>query len=750
MVSIGIAIFWPILDKAHQNIDQVADTLLDNHNIKATQILDRNGKVLYEYRSERREFVPYEKIPVVVRNAIVAAEDRRFFSHPGVDVIAAVRQVLVNGKEGKIRGGASTIPMQLAKLTTSESEKTMERKLSDMAYALELERSYTKEDILEMYMNRVYFGAHAFGVSAAARTYFNKSLNQLSLSEAATLARCVRRPSDQNPFANLEVAERNRNVVLQIMLEENMITQDAYDKAREEKLKVSNQARNMRELKAAPYFVNHVLDVLKRNYPDVDLKQSGYRIETTLDLDMQKMAEEETRRVIRRFRGSGVTTGAFVLMNRSGEILAEIGGADFNRTQYNAAYQGKRQPGSSFKAFVYATGLAKGIINLNSILSNEAVTYPGGPGREPYSPKNAEGTSGGSMDVVRAFALSYNLPAVDLCNQVGPSEVVRYAQDVFGFQSDLAPYLSLALGSSAVSPIEMAQGYSVFMLHGNRATPFTIKRIVKPDGEVLAENEPRIVAEVLDPVVCNQMETLLRAVVTSGTGTAANVVPNAYGKTGTTNDHRDAWFCGYSNGLLGVSWIASEQIRAGKSPRYLPMSRSAWGGSVSAPFWAAIMKKAGARYGTKFAVSGSEQPISAEGKNSKPEPAVVAPEKRNDNQDEDVTVPGGDNTDAGTDAAPAVEKTEEQTKKKEKPKKPKQNLDTEDSGGTDIPVDTPTDEPPAQPKPERRPAERMKTEFVDVEICTRTGRRATMYCPETLRRRFKKGEEPAKSCTVHH
>lgn len=739
-VAAGLGVFWTYLERADEPIEKLENSYLDPADSKPSRILDRTGKVLWEYRADRREFVPFDKIPKLVRDAMIAAEDRRFYSHNGVDYISLLRQVVTNSRSGKIQGGASTIPMQLAKSVTGD-QRTMDRKLTNMAVAIKFEQKYPKDKILEMYLNTSYFGMHAFGVKAAAKVYFNKDLDQLTLSEAATLARCVRRPSDQNPIANKRIAVKNRDVVLASMLEEGMISKAQYDKAKSETLKVVTGESRRARMIAAPYFVDHVKAILvaldKGNEPKkFDLMAGGIEVTTTLDLDFQRQAEQELRKSIQRNRGYRVTTGAVVVMNRFGEILAEVGGPDYNREQFNAAYLGSRQPGSSFKSFVYATGIAKGEITADSSLSNEPVTYPGGAGREDYEPHNAAGERvGGMMDVRRAFALSYNLPAIDLINRIGPSEVVRYCQDVFGFQSSLFPGLALALGSSDVSPLEMAQGYSVFMLRGDRATPFAIKQIKdSTNNTIINEFEPRIIKGVLDPMVCDQMDDLLRGVIQFGTGGAAKGVTNGRGKTGTTNDHRDAWFCGYAQGLCGIVWIAND--------KYKPMTGGAWGGTVSAPLWASVMLKALDRYGDRFKLayesSPSSQPKTPTAEETKP---TVAP------QDEPPADPNEDMDSGGQDEAPAVPvvKSPADENAEDKPAKPKKKTENtplvtqEDQSTNDA-----EDRPKAPKKPKREQAE-----YVEVEVCSESGRKATMYCPSTISRRFKKGSEPRLSCTTH-
>lgn len=577
------------------------ESLLDKIARSPTEILSEDGHVLYTVTAENRQPIRIEDVPLVVRQATLAAEDKRFFDHSGVDAWAIGRALFTSAKEGRAAQGASTITMQLAKRLYTSPQKTFGRKIEDMALAVMIERTKTKQQILELYLNQVFYGSGAYGIQSAADVYFGKELDKLTIAEAALLSRCVRRPSDENPYADPEKAIANRNVVLNTMREEGMITEQQYQSALKEKLKLRRtRSRILTGEKTAPYFVDYVLDVVRRELPNIDVTAGGYRIETTLNTVMQEDAEQAVRKLVNDYRKSRVTTGAFVLMNREGQILAMVGGVDYKRNQFNMVSQGRRQPGSSFKPFVYAAALERHDIRPTDSISNARFVYRTGGGKV-WSPDNSSGRYGGSVSIRTAIASSINVPAVRVMDKVGPSIAVEFAHDVFGFQSELAPVLSLVLGAGAVSPLEMAQGYSVFMLNGDRATPYGIKRIIGPNGELVKSFEPRIASGVLSSSTAQLMDGFLRAVVTSGTARRASSVINARGKTGTTSDNLDAWFCGYTDELLGIGWIANEVPSKSKDRKwdYLKMSSTVFGGTVTVRMWTDIMTTAQKKIGEK-------------------------------------------------------------------------------------------------------------------------------------------------------
>ncbi len=728
------AYFWMQLNWAAGIVPKLDQTLTEL-KVNPSTIVSADGKVLFEAQEEYREPIADLKEDHVgkwVVPATLAAEDRRFYEHEGVDWWGVGRAVATNFKEGRAAQGASTITMQLAKRLYTSPERSFNRKVKDMALAVQIEQKMTKDEILRLYLNQVFYGSGAYGVGAAAQTYFGKELKKLTLAEAALLARIVRRPSDENPWVDLDQAVENRNVVLKTMLVDGKITQAEYDGAVAEvpRLKPRRFASGS-HIRNSPYFVRYVIDTLKRELPEIDLSLGGYRVETTLDTELDAFAQAKVREVVKKYRRQKLTTGAFVLMDDEGKILAMAGGIDYDRNEYNVIYQGRRQPGSAFKPFVYAAALSTGAIGPRDTISNEQLTIEVGNGRFKKWPK---GKHGGSVSVRTAIAASYNPAAAHVCEMVTPHVAANYARDVFGFRSPLDPVISLVLGSSAVTPLEMAQAYSVFMNYGDRARPFGIKRVIGPNGEVVKEWEPDVQRGVLDPSVCASMDEFLRAVVTGGTATKARVIEDARGKTGTTSDNRDAWFCGYTNNLVGIGWVGNEQLVNGRWV-YPPMQSSAFGGTITVEIWTGVMKEAIKKYGSKRSHRPEDlrplTPTTAEPEPVEPpiddvtggEPPAIEPD----------TLPPGVEPPGPGETIPA------------------DRVPTENPSGIPRPAGGPprAEEPAPTPQPPNRPPRNAESGLVSVEICADSGQIANRYCPETVTRRLPRGEAPKGRCSMH-
>ncbi len=726
-------IFLGAYRKAEDSMSSLDDRV-SQFMVPPSVIVDRNGVVLYRVSSQNRRVVHLSEVPEFVRNAMIAAEDRRFYSHSGVDPVGLARAAFTVAREGRLAQGGSTITMQLAKRLYNGSDKSLPRKVRDIATACAIENHLTKDQILEIYLNQVFFGENAYGIGAASEVYFNKPVEKLTLGEAAMLARCVRSPSRENPIRDIKAAVANRDIVLGIMLDEAMITKPQYDKAIAEKPHINPhppQTTASYPAGSARYFVHHVLDVLHDEFPTLDLKQGGYRIQTTLDINLQRTAENVVRTVVAQHRADRVTTGAFVCVDKDGKILCEVGGVDFNRNQYNMIENGHRQPGSSFKPFVYGTALATGAVRFGQMISNEPIHTVDNIGRT-WDPRNSGGHYGGYLPMETAFKLSVNIPAIHVMEAVGPKTVVSYAHDSFGFKSELAPYLPLAIGSSAVNPLEMAEGYSVFMLRGNRIHPYPISQIQGPDGEIIKSYQPQIYYNVFDPTAAGEIDQLMRDVVESGTGTRARDVPNARGKTGTTNSALDAWFCGYTDGLIGIGWIANEHMEKHGVAKYEPMQRGVFGGTVTVLIWEGIMKVAHEHFATTVSV---------------PAVAEASPPQRPRPTVDDSRGPAPDVPVVPQDDGP---RPEDQKPVNIPPSSPRDNPPAD----TNNPVPdglypAPNDKPQGQAR--RAPARPRddSADTIQVEVCADTGLRATPYCPETVVKTFRRGTEPKQRCRLH-
>lgn len=698
------------LDRAAERLPRLPQIMADILK-NPTVITASDGTVLFQMQAEYRRPVLIRDVPQVVIDATIAAEDIRFYQHDGIDLKAIARAVVTNFREKRLAQGASTITMQLAKRIYNDGAPTFQRKLEDMAMAYTIERSFTKDQILEMYLNEVFYGSGAYGIQAAADVYFGKKLSELTLDEAALLARLVRRPSQENPFVDPEAAVRNRNIVLDLMLEAGFIDAEQHREAVARPLKLRERpVVGASAFKRAPFFVDYVLARVREELPGADLSQGGYRVETTLDWELQRAAEQAVAKLLDAHRRNLVTTAAFLLMDRDGRILAYVGGGNYRRNQFDAISQGRRQPGSAFKPFVYAAAFESGVLSPVGVVSNAPFVWRDPASGRVWSPRNSSGGAGGLVSVRRALAASLNLPAVHAIEQVGPRTVVSMCRNAFGIRSPLDPVLALGLGASAISPMEMAEGYSVFMTHGDRVRPFGIARIIGPDGSIVRSFRPEIRRRVMSRENAEAVDRLLRAVVTSGTGRSARSVVNARGKTGTTDDNRDAWFVGYTNELLGVGWVANE-TRGSRGWRYEPMARRVFGGTVPIGMWVDVVSLAQKKRGEKSVVIDDLGSAAREGAEAAEEREATPP----------PTPPIGDGSRPEDWVLPPLE-----------------------------PAPPPAGKASPPTAPDRGPgAEEGATGTVMVEVCAETGRRATVYCPERVVRPFARGKEPKTTCTKH-
>lgn len=736
-VAVGGGTFYAnkLLHEAAQIVPSLPEKM-DEVASLPSEIVSADGKVLFTLQSEFRKPVTIDQVPQKVISTTLAAEDIRFYTHTGVDMIAIGRIVVEALKAGGQAGsGGSTLTMQLAKRVYTSPEKTMERKFKDMALAIEMEKMLTKDQILELYLNQVYYGAGAYGINAAAATYFNKSLDQLTLSEAAMLARCVRRPSDENPFADLKKARANRDIVLDTLYKEKLIGEAEYKAAINEPIKLAAKQPIKKTgiaLKRCPHFVDYILKQIKVNMPDIDLSKGGYRVETTIDTRIQGAAMEELNESVRRYRGMGVRTGAFVCLGRDGQILAMVGSPDYNKSEFNAVTQGRRQPGSSFKPFVYATGFHFGALSGPYSTVDNGEAYKGGG-------KSVKGGGPmGGVSVMSALTYSYNRAAWNTLKRVGANNVVRLCHSEFGFKSDLGATPALSLGAYEVTPLEMAQAYSVFQNRGYRADAYGIKRITGPNGLPVYVADSDLKKTDISEATADKIDACLRGVVNNGTGEAASNVTNARGKTGTTNDNHDAWFCGYTDQLIGVVWFANP-VDLGKGRiKYMEMDNGAMGGKISAPTWSRIMRR----------IQGfvDEKPIEVRKTFRRAEP-------EEEEMPEDKTIkdpPINDNIPTiDPDGKPLTDKPVNPVN----PDAPAGTTAGDPAGAGGIsPVNPPKQDPPKTDPPKNDPPVKHDPpadDYETVEICADSGQRATSSCPERVSRRYKKGQAPRGRCPIH-
>lgn len=744
--SLGVAGSAVYIKSSMESVKPLVANMGDkikSFNSKPSQIYSADGKLLYEVMPIYRETISLNEVPDKVQKAFLAAEDKRFWTHSGVDPMGLGRAVTKFIRAGEAQGGGSTITMQLAKMLFSASEKSMQRKVQDIAIALEMEKEYTKEYILETYLNQAFYGEQAYGIAAGAEIYFDKKPSELTLAEAAMLARCVRLPSTQNPVKNYQKANENKIVVLNTMLDEKWITQAEYEKAKEEQPKiVKHKGKGNGRIIDAPYFTAMVLQDLKKR--NIDISGGGYMVTTTLDTGLQAQAENAVEQQIRWNRGRGVNAGAFLAIDSEGRIVADVGGSDYKRNQYSRTSQSQMQPGSSFKTFVYAEALKEGALSEYDSISNEKIKLPGKSPKEPYIPRNSHGGWGGSYSFRHAFAASLNVPAVRTFWNMGVKHATEMIQEDFGFITKLQPYAPLALGATDVRMTEMAEAYSVIMLDGKRVEPYRIKEVQGPDGSVIMTGSPSYVTTRIGPDVCNVMDRMLRAVVEEGTGYKAASLPDARGKTGTTNGGKSVWFCGYAKGVVGICWAGNEYFDKKRNRWLLREMPESFGGDVCAPMWASAMGPIVAKYGSDVKPDFIPR-----------EAAETSAERRARRRRESEE--GQNQEDSAPETAPSLrddEPARTDDPAEEKPKHssgdPTENPPTQNNDEPPVKDEEPV-KPAVKDKPEKKPTKKPETreEDVEVEVCADSGQLAGPYCPETVVRKYSKGKRPRGRCRVH-
>ena len=547
----------------------------------STIVYDRNEKVITRLFHENRTWVPLSQIHLVMQEASIAAEDSAFYSHRGLDFVGIIRAFWVNFRSGKTVQGASTITQQLAWNLFLTKEKTLQRKIKEAILSVRLEKIYSKEQILEMYLNMIYFGHGAWGIHSASLLYFNKEPSELDLSEAALLAGIVKGPEYYTPLRHPERASERQAYVLGRMVHEGMITPEQAQGARRIELDFQTLKKPAIMFDEAPYFIAHILfEQLLPTYGSDMVYRGGLRVHTTLDLDVQHAAEESIKGL--------KSEGAIVAIDPgTGEILAMVGGKDFEQSKFNRATQAFRQPGSSFKPFVYTAALMKGLRPVDHVL-DAPVSYDNGIDergeRDIWEPGNYTKEYKGEVTLLQALVHSYNTSAVRVAHITGIPGIIDLARR-FGFTSPHIPNdLSLALGSANVTPLEMASAYSVFANGGSRIQPYSIRRVSTAAGEVLEQYGPTLSPAVPEEIALS-MRSVLMEVVRSGTGTRARVPGyEVFGKTGTTNGYTDAWFAGGVPGLVVVVYAGNDDNKS--------LGKTATGGVIAAPVWQAFVSKA--------------------------------------------------------------------------------------------------------------------------------------------------------------
>ena len=527
-----------------------------------TRIYSADKVLLAELFLEKREPVPLEKIPGLLTAALVATEDRKFYKHSGVDLKGIARAIIKDIKAGEFVEGASTITQQLSKTLFLTPRKTVVRKLREAILAFQLERRYTKDEILELYLNQVYFGSGAYGVESAAKIFFGKSAKDLTLAQCALVAGMPKSPSRYSPLVNPDLALKRRNTVLEQMRDTDIISEAAYQQALKEGL--DTNGRQFSQSKA-PYFVEYIKERLEDELGSTRLYKGGLSVFTTLNYQLQSAAENAVADGLaalnERMRQAQIADpdpqAALISIDlASGGILAMVGGKDFPASRFNRATMALRQPGSAFKPLVYAYAIEQGFAQDNLLL-DAPVVYKGVQGGEDWKPENFSSEFKGEMTLRHALAISQNIPAVRLLQTLGPDSVAQFAHRL-GIKSYLTSNLSLALGTSEVTLIDLTSAYSVFPNRGEKIKPFGVLEAVDRQGRVIWRHRPQkrlVMSRTGAAIVTNMLE----GVVKEGTGRQAQILRRAVaGKTGTTNDYRDAMFIGFSPSIIAGAWVGQD------------------------------------------------------------------------------------------------------------------------------------------------------------------------------------------------
>lgn len=552
-----------------------------------TRIYSADQVLLAELYKKRRDPVPLSKIPETLRQALIATEDRQFYEHSGVDLKGIARAIVRDIMAGEFVEGASTITQQLSKTLFLTSEKTLERKLKEAFLALQLERRYTKDEILELYLNQVYYGSGAYGVQAAARKFFEKSVSELNIAECALIAGMPKAPSVYSPLVNPELAVERRNLVLRQMLAVGAITQSQYETAKSRPYKPAAKPDNATR---APYFVSHVKKILEDEIGAARLYTGGLTIETTLNFEMQQHAETAVKNGLKaledRMAKNGVQNpspqAALVAVDvRTSGILAMVGGRDYYKSPYNRATTARRQPGSAFKPVVYARAIEQGF-SQGSLLLDAPVAFQGKRPDVMWEPENFSHTYQGEITLRKALTRSKNIPAVRLMEKLGSSSVIRFARRL-GIDSKLSPNFSLALGTSELTLMELTSAYAVFANSGKRLPPTPVQAVKDKSNRVIWQPKVKQQA-VMSEAGAAIMVDILQGVITEGTGGKARRISRPVaGKTGTTNKYKDALFVGFSPSLACGVWVGNDN--------YTTLGPYETGARAALPIWTEFMEK---------------------------------------------------------------------------------------------------------------------------------------------------------------
>ncbi|MBN2372831.1 PBP1A family penicillin-binding protein [bacterium] len=563
--------------------------LEDYRPFMATTVYDRDGRKITQWYVERRSPVPLDEIPEGLKQAVVAVEDKTFFEHGGLDWRGIIRAALANIKTGRIVQGGSTITQQLSKVLFLTPEKSFNRKAKEALLSIQIERVYNKKEILNIYLNQIYYGSGAYGVQSAAQTFFGKDVSELNLPECALIAGLPKAPHLYSPFFHPEQAIKRRSHVLFRMMEEGVITPEEFKETVKSPLGVIAKKE---DLCPAPYFIEKIRLSLEEKLGPNLVYNGGLHVYTTLDLNAQQIAEEAVAKGIedieKRRKERGLSTPEDIAIQaaligidpQNGGVICQIGGRDFHLSKFNRATQAKRQPGSAFKPIVYAAAIQNGFTPSDIIIDSPVIYNIPGTGR-PWKPENFGKKFYGPTTLRRALEQSINVATVKLTDKIGVTTAINYAR-LLGITSPLKPYLSLALGAFEVSLEELTFAYIPLANMGIKVSPAYIRYVTDYKGEMIYRNTPEF-TQVIDPATAYIMTCILQGAVENGTGRAArDAGAIVAGKTGTTNDFTDAWFIGYSPHIVAGVWAGFDQK--------ISIGPNETGSRAACPIWTYFMK----------------------------------------------------------------------------------------------------------------------------------------------------------------
>lgn len=530
--------------------------ILENyHPNQSTRIFDRNNNLLANiHGDEDRVVVPLSSISTNIQRAVMAIEDNRFYQHNGVDIRGTFRAIATNARGGARQGG-STLTQQLVKNLFLSPERSYSRKLAEAVLSLRVEKYYSKDKILEMYLNQVYWGNRAYGIEKAGRRYFGVSAKELSISQAALLAGLLKAPEGLSPFRHPKAARKRQLNVIAKMKDYGYITDEQAEEAKAEKITFRSQ---IEQPSRHPYYVSHVIHELNQTYGTDAVRRGGLQVYTSIDPKAQKAAKKALTDRIKAFPNySNVSNGALIAIDvDTAEIIAMVGGIDFKQSQFNNATQAKRAAGSQFKPFVYLTAFRLGLLTPNSIIHDKPISY--NTGVSIWRPKNYDGRFLGPITIREALTRSRNTTTVQVGQRVGIDEVIKTAK-LAGVTSKIDRNFASFLGASGMSPLQMATAFSTFARNGVRMYPTTIRRVENVSKEQLKYKKPKP-ERTLNQEAVEQLNSILVNVVENGTGRRAKLPDRQVaGKTGTTDKTRDIWFTGFTPDMVATIWMGNEK-----------------------------------------------------------------------------------------------------------------------------------------------------------------------------------------------